>query len=99
RKAYQTMFSGSNLVISVVGDFDSDHAMALASQGFGWLKKGTPVTVGEVRDEPAKEKRPIFVDKEQEQITYNTGWLTCSVRDPDYVPLRAAVALMGDKVF
>ena len=99
KKAYQTMFSGSNLVISVVGDFNADHALALARSGFGSMKKGTPVTVGEVRDEPAKEKRPIFVDKEQEQITYNTGWLTCSVRDPDYVPLRAAVALMGDKVF
>jgi zinc protease len=99
RKAYQTMFSGSNLVISVVGDFDADHALELARRGFGSLKKGTPVVVGEIRDEPAKEKRPIFIDKDQEQVTYNTGWLTCSVRDPDYVPLRAAVALMGDKVF
>lgn len=99
RKAYQTMFQGSNLVISVAGDFDADHALELARRGFGSLKKGTPVTVGGVRDEPAKEKRPLFVDKDQEQVTYNTGWLTCSVRDPDYVPLRTAVALMGDKVF
>ena len=99
KKAYQTMFAGSNLVISVVGDFDADRTLEMARRGFGSLKKGTPVTVGEVRDDPAKEKRPMFVNKDQEQVTYNTGWLTCSVRDPDYVPLRAAVALMGDKVF
>jgi predicted Zn-dependent peptidase len=40
-----------------------------------------------------------LIAKDQEQITYNTGWLTCSVRDPDYVPLRVAVALVGDKLF
>jgi predicted Zn-dependent peptidase len=57
------------------------------------------VKVGGVVEEAAKEKRPVFVDKDQEQVTYNTGWLTCSVRDADYVPLRVAISLMGDRVF
>jgi predicted Zn-dependent peptidase len=41
----------------------------------------------------------VFVDKDQEQVTYNTGWPGCSVRDPDYVALKTAVGLIGDKLF
>ncbi len=99
RRAYETMFCGANLVVTIVGDFDMESALKLAGRTFSGIRRGAPVQVGEVRDEPAGEKRPTFVDKEQEQVTYNTGWITCSVRDPDYVPLRAAVGLMGDKVF
>ena len=99
KKVYETMFCGSNLVISVVGDVDANKVVEMARRSFGSLRKGSPVTVGGVTEEAAKEKRPVFVDKDQEQVTYNTGWLTCSVRDADYVPLRVAVSLMGDRVF
>ena len=99
KKAYETMFCGSNLVISVVGDVDANRVVEMARRSFGSLRKGSPVQVGGVVEEAAKEKRPVFVDKDQEQVTYNTGWLTCSVRDADYVPLRVAISLMGDRVF
>lgn len=99
RKTYETMFCGSNIVISIVGDFDPVPTLDLVRQTFNGLRRGTPVAVGNIRDEQAAEKRPIFISKDQEQITYNTGWLACSVRDADYPSLRAAVALMGDKAF
>ena len=99
KRAYETMFCGSNLVISVVGDVDANRVVEMARRSFGSLRKGAPVKVGGVVEEAAKEKRPVFVDKDQEQVTYNTGWLTCSVRDADYVPLRVAISLMGDRVF
>ena len=99
RKAYETMFCGSNVVIAVVGDVDANKVVEMARRSFGSMRKGTPVTVGGVVEEAPKEKRPVFVDKDQEQVTYNTGWLACSVRDKDYVPLRVAVSLMGDRVF
>ncbi|MGH7682320.1 MAG: M16 family metallopeptidase, partial [Candidatus Eiseniibacteriota bacterium] len=99
RKAYDTMFCGSNLVISIVGDFDTDRVLDLAKRSLATMRRGAPVSVGGASDEPAREKRPIVVSKDQEQITYNTGWLTCSVRDADYVPLRVAIAIVGDKLF
>ena len=99
RHAYETMFCGSNLVIAVVGDFDAGQALDLARHSFGSMRRGKPVSVGDIRDEPAREKRPIFIEKDQEQVTYNTGWLTCSVRDADYVPVRVATTLLGSKVF
>jgi zinc protease len=99
RRAYDTMFCGSNLVISVVGDVDAERIVEMTRRSFGGIRRGSPVAVGGVVEEPAKEKRPVFVDKDQEQVTYNTGWLACSVRDADYVPLRVAVSLMGDRVF
>src|SRR5688572_3832384 len=91
RDAYRTQFSGSNLVVSISGDFDPEAVLALARKTLGSIPKGSPVAIGGVRDEPAGETNPVFVEKDQEQITYNTGWLGCSVLDPDYVPLRAGV--------
>ncbi|HEU4726155.1 MAG TPA: pitrilysin family protein [Candidatus Eisenbacteria bacterium] len=99
RRAYDTMICGSNLIVSVVGDFDANALLATATKTFGTLKKGVPVEVGGAKDEPAAAAQPIFETKEQEQITYNTGWLGCSVRDPDYPALRVATALIGDKLF
>jgi zinc protease len=99
RQAYRTQFSGANLTVSISGDFDPDAVLALARRTLGGIPKGTAVAIGGVRDEPAKEKNPIFVDKDTEQITYNTGWLGCSMLDADYVPLKAGVALIGDRLF
>jgi zinc protease len=99
KRAYDTMFCGSNLIVSVVGDFDAAALLETAKRSFASLRRGAPVAVGGVRDAPPREKRADFVDKDQEQVTYNTGWLGCSIRDADYAPLRAAVSLIGDKLF
>jgi zinc protease len=85
--------------VAISGDFDSDATIALARKTLGGIPKGTPASIGGVRDEPSREKRPLFVDKDQEQITYNTGWLGCSVLDPDYPALKTGVALIGDRLF
>ena len=99
RQAYETMFCGKNMVVSIVGDFDAAGVLESSWRGFAALRPGAAIAVGDARDEPPHETRPVFVDKDQEQVTYNTGWLGCSVRDPDYVPLRAAVSAIGDKLF
>ena len=99
RRAYDTMFSGTNLVISVAGDFDSEELLALAGKTLGTVRNGEPTVVGNAKDTPATAKNVNFEPKEQEQVTYNTGWLACSMRDADYVPLRAGVSLIGDKLF
>lgn len=99
RAAWRKQFSGANLVVAISGDFDSDEVIALARRSLGSIPKGSPNEIGGVRDEPAREKRPVFVEKDQEQITYNTGWLGCSVLDPDYPALKAGVALIGDRLF
>ena len=99
RRAYETMFSGKNLVVAIVGDFDAASALELARRTFSKLRAGDSVATGAPRDEAPPESHVLFVDKDQEQVTYNTGWPACSVRDPDYVPLRAAVGLIGDKLF
>ncbi|HEX7078978.1 MAG TPA: pitrilysin family protein [Candidatus Eisenbacteria bacterium] len=99
RKAYETMFCGSNLVVSVVGDFDSDAVLAMARKTLGTIPKGAPAVVGGVKDEAPAATNAAFVPKDQEQITYNTGWIGCSILDPDYVALRTGVSLIGDRLF
>lgn len=99
RRAYETMICASNLVIAVAGDFDSEALLAAARTTFAPLRKGAPVEVGGAKDDPASAARPVFESKDQEQITYNTGWLGCSVRDADYPALRIATNLIGDRVF
>jgi zinc protease len=99
RRAYETMFSGKNLVIAVVGDFDAPSALESARRAFSRLRPGSPVVMEAARENPPQESHVVFVDKDQEQVTYNTGWPACSVRDPDYAPLRLAVGLIGDRLF
>ena len=99
RRAYETMFSGKNLVIAIVGDFDTPSALETARHSFARLRPGKPVLMEAQRDAAPEEGRIVFVDKDQEQVTYNTGWPTCSMRDADYVPLRLAVNLIGDRLF
>ncbi|MGE5178424.1 MAG: M16 family metallopeptidase [Bacteroidota bacterium] len=99
RRAYRAEFCGANLVVAISGDFDTDAVLVLARRTLGMIPKGTAAAIGGMRDEGAQSKNPVFVDKEQEQITYNTGWLGCSVLDPDYPALKAGVALIGDRLF
>ena len=99
RKAYETMFSGKNLVVAIVGDFDATTARESARRAFSRFRAGDPVATDGRRDEAPAEFKAVFVDKDQEQVTYNTGWPGCSVRDPDYVALKTAVGLIGDKLF
>jgi zinc protease len=99
RRAYERMVCGANLVVAVVGDFDADALLAIAKRTLGALRRGAPVEVGNVRDAGPASAVVRFEPKDQEQITYNTGWLGCSVRDPDYVPLRVVTGLLGDRIF
>ncbi len=99
RRAYETMFTGRNLVIAIVGDFDASAALKSARRSLAKMAPGKPVVMEAARDEPPRESRVVFVKKNQEQVTYNTGWPTCSMRDADYVPLKLAVTLIGDRLF
>jgi zinc protease len=99
RRAYETMFTGKNLVIALVGDFETPQILESARRAFSRLRPGSPVVMEAAREEAPKESRVVFVNKEQEQVTDNTGWPACSIRDPDYVPLRVAVGLLGDRLF
>ena len=99
RRVYETMFSGKNLVIAIVGDFDASSTLETARRAFSSLRSGTRLSMEAARDEAPRESRVQFVDRDQEQVTYNTGWPACSMLDPDYVPLRAAVGLIGDRLF
>jgi zinc protease len=99
RHAYERMFSGKNLVIAIVGDFDAASTLELARRSLGRLRAGSPVVMEAARDEAPRESRVVFVNKDQEQVTYNTGWPACTLHDADYVPLKMAVNLIGDRVF
>ena len=99
RKAYETMFSGKNLVVAIVGDFDAASTLESARRSLARLRPGNPVVMEAPRDEPPQESRVVFVNKDQEQVTYNTGWPACTIHDADYVPLKMAVNLIGDRVF
>ncbi len=99
RRAYETMFAGKNLVIAIVGDFDGAAALESARRAFSRMRPGKQVAMEGARDEAPRESSVLFVNKDQEQVTYNTGWPACSIRDVDYVPLKLAVSLIGDRLF
>jgi zinc protease len=99
RRAHERMFCGSNLVIAVVGDFDTESLLATAKRSLGAFRRGAPVEVGGGHEAGPGSKVVRFEAKDQEQVTFNTGWLACSMRDPDYVPLRVVASLLGERIF
>ena len=99
KRAYAKMFCGANLVVAMVGDFDPAALLAAARKTLGAAPRGAAVAVGGPAESGPREPVVRFESKEQEQVTYNTGWLGCSIRDPDYVPLRVVTSLIGDRLF
>lgn len=100
RDFMQRTMVGSNLVIAVSGPVDERAVTAWATARFGTLQPGAEVAI----DAKLKVAAPpravdLLLDRVQEQTVYNTGWPTVAFTSPDYVPLRAAVALMADRIF
>lgn len=100
REFMQRTMVGSNLVIAVSGPVEEAAVTAWAANRFGTLQRGAEVAI----DPKLKVSAPphavdLLLDRTQEQTVYNTGWPTVSFNSPDYVPLRAAVALVADRFF
>lgn len=91
---------GANVIVSVSGPVDPAAIESWAQSRFGRLPAGKEIPIDtQVIDGAPKEAVDVTIERENEQVVYNTGWPTVSVTDPDYVPLRAAVAVLGDRFF
>ncbi len=60
RRAYETMFSGKNLVIAIVGDFDAASTLETAKRSLSRLRPGKPVVMEAARDEAPTESRVVY---------------------------------------
>ncbi len=99
RDFWKTSLAGRNLVIVVVGPVDPATVESWARRRFESLPAGSPIRIGGVRDEPPLKALDLHVLRDQEQTTWNNGWLAPGAADPDYVPMRLATAILGDRFF
>ncbi|MBK8232509.1 MAG: insulinase family protein [Candidatus Eisenbacteria bacterium] len=91
---------GANVVVSVSGPVDPAAIESWAQGRFGRLPAGKAIAIdARVIDGAPKEAVEVTIERDSEQVVYNTGWPTVSVTDPDYIPLRTAVGVLGDRFF
>lgn len=100
RDFYKKYLTGTNLVLSVVGAVDPEAIFSWAEMRFGGLTAG-PAFLADAGtpDLGPSSTKDIRVPRDQEQVNFNTGWPTLSVRDAEYVPLRLAVGVLADRFF
>jgi zinc protease len=99
RAFYRTAFTGKNTFVVVAGPVDPGAIRNWAQEKLGQLPAGAPVRIGGVEDQSPASPVDTLIVRDQEQVAFNTGWPTLSVTDPDYIPLRVAVRVLGDWYF
>lgn len=100
RELMKRHLTGRNLVIAVTGSVDPLAVQNWAETRFAGIPPGVRVTFDQVlRDAPPNRASDVHIARDQEQTTYNTGWTTLAVTDPDFLALRTAVGVLGDRFF
>lgn len=93
---YRGMYRPSNMVLSVVGDVDADHAVDLVHRYYGGMPAGDRVG-GRGPDEPPRRGfrlREIAGDIVRAHATW--GWRTPGPLDPDRALLDLLAAVLGE---
>lgn len=91
-------FLGTNTVVVVAGPVDPAVVRGWCERRFGVLSRGEPIRLGGL-ERPRQASVDTLVAREQEQVTFNTGWTAVPFTHADYVPLRCAVAVLSDRFF
>jgi zinc protease len=91
-------FVAERAAMSVVGPVDPDAVAATVQRAFEG-RRGDRFTYPDISEEATETARQIWVEKDQAQVTYNTGWPAVGVRHPDYYPLKIATSILGRRFF
>ncbi|MFC1855940.1 M16 family metallopeptidase, partial [Thermodesulfobacteriota bacterium] len=92
---HKKYFAPENLVISIVGDVDTDEIKGLVEKHFGGMNKGSFVTP-KVEVEPLHtEIVKAHIEKDKEQTHIVLGFTGVSIRDADRVPLEVMTNVLS----
>ncbi|MDP3024146.1 MAG: pitrilysin family protein [candidate division Zixibacteria bacterium] len=99
RRFHQQVFVPSNIILSVVGDFNPEEMKNLLESEFERIRtRKTPKLV--LIDEPLQKKeRSRIIPQEKLQITFNLGRMGVKVTSPDYLSLKLVERILSSRLF
>ncbi|HVP36695.1 MAG TPA: pitrilysin family protein [Terriglobales bacterium] len=89
----------SNIILSVVGDFNSEEIKNLLQSEFGKVPS-SPAPRFSMIDEPAQAKeKSRIIPQEKLQTTFNLGTMGVKVTSPDYLSLKLVERILSSRLF
>jgi len=98
-KFYQRAYVPSNLVLAIVGDIDPDTIIQKIGETWGEKRGAVSPLRGVNQEKRGLPQKVKVIKREQEQITFNLGMLGVSAKDPDYLPLKLLLRILGNRLF
>jgi zinc protease len=99
---YQKIVVPQNMVLTVVGDVDSNQVVESVKRGFGDLRRRDVVRPSIVQEPSFQETRRSEIYKTKEQAHFVLGFLGATLQDEDRYPLEvleAALSSQGGRLF
>lgn len=95
-RCFHTYYVPGNMVLSIVGDFDSAETTQQIEAAFGNLPAGTLPPVPNAECPDLEESVLAVKERDVESAWLLAGVALPPVTDPDYVPLRVLSTLLGE---
>lgn len=92
---YHSYYHPNNATLVLVGDFDSNKALALAKKYFGTLPKGSLPRLPYTTEPPQRGQRRVIVHREGTSPRVILGYHVPSLTDPDSYPLTVLDQIMS----
>src|SRR5688500_7906428 len=99
REHYKTFFHPNNAEAILVGDFDTEKALALFDREFGAFPKSSKPIPQVITVEPPQEgERRTLVQRPSTVGMVMIGWMRPGALDPDFIPLDVLTSILADGV-
>jgi zinc protease len=102
KEYYRQMVTPENMVLTVIGDVDSNQVLLSAKRGFGSLPRGNFVLPSISQEPPFQKIRRSEIYKEKEQAHFILGFLSTTLQHRDRYALEvldAALSGQGGRLF
>ena len=99
REHYKNFFHPNNAEALLVGDFDTEKALALFDREFGAFPKSDKPIPQVITVEPPQEgERRTIVQRPGSVGMVMIGWMRPGALDPDFIPLEVLNSILADGV-
>ncbi|HEV7240838.1 MAG TPA: pitrilysin family protein [Thermoanaerobaculia bacterium] len=99
REHYKNFFHPNNAEALLVGDFDTEKALALFDREFSAFPKSTKPIPQVITVEPPQEgERRAIVQRPSTVGMVMIGWMRPGALDPDFIPLEVLTSILADGV-
>jgi len=96
---HKKVYMPANVVLAVVGDFDTQKMKDKISGEFNGVSKALPPQLRSANEKPQKKKILKSIPTDKTQVTFNLGYMGVAVNSPDFIPLKLVERILSSKLF